>query len=222
MTLWGRQKREKPAAPAPSEPTTGYGTGFFVNGTGQLVTSFHVIDGASKIVVYAADGIAREARVYRASPATDLAVLNVNFTPKYYLSLAAPNSYKPGDRVFTFGFPVIEMLGSEPKFTDGSISSLSGAGDEAAFAQISVPVQPGNSGGPLVNERGQVVGVIAAGAENRQFAEAAGTLPQNVNWAVRSEYLAPLVNPGRTAIVRSRDEAVALVRESVAIVFVEK
>jgi S1-C subfamily serine protease len=112
------------------------------------------------------------------------------------------------------------MLGAEAKYTDGAISSLSGLGNEASLAQISVPVQPGNSGGPVVNDRGEVVGVVDAGAGEKAFLEAAGALPQNVNWAVRGDYVLPLIRAAAPLSVRSREEAIALTRDSVALVIV--
>ncbi len=207
---------------AAEQTQTSGGTGFFVSGNGDMVTSYHVVDGAKKIVVFLPDGTSLPATVVKASAATDLAVLRINRSTPQYLTLGAAGRSKPGDRVFTFGFPVLDLLGAEPKFTDGAISSLSGIGNEAAFAQISVPIQPGNSGGPLVNERGEVVGVIAAAAAIEPFMETAGTLPQNVNWAVRAEYLAPLIQPGKRAPASSRDDAVALARNAVALVVVQR
>jgi len=85
--------------------------------------------------------------------------------------------------VFTVGYPVTDILGEELKFTDGVISSLSGVGDDAAFVQITVPLQPGNSGGPLVNNAGEVVGVVTSTAAVANFVRTVGTLPQNINWA---------------------------------------
>jgi S1-C subfamily serine protease len=208
---------------APAEAAeTGYGTGFFVSPAGQLVTSYHVVDGARAIYVQTADGTRYPAKVTRSSAATDLAVLEVNHRPLKYLSFGAVNAAKPGDRVFTIGFPVMEVLGAEPKFTDGVISSLSGVGNEAAFAQISVPVQPGNSGGPLVNEKGEVVGVIAATAAVHEFIKSVGTFPQNIGWAVRGEYVLPLLKMGPAATRKSRDDAIDAVRRSVALVLVER
>jgi S1-C subfamily serine protease len=206
----------------PLERQISYGTGFFVSASGELVTSFHVVDGSRSIYVIAGDGRHHKATIYRTSAATDLAVLKVEHRPAKYLTLASPNSAKPGDRVFTFGYPVVDILGSEPKFTDGAISSLSGLGDEAAFSQVSVPIQPGNSGGPLVNEKGKVVGVIAASAAIPAFLKSAGTLPQNVGWAVRGEYLIPLVTPGPPLPSRTREEVVDLARQSVGLVVVER
>ncbi len=209
-------------APEAEQPQSSTGTGFFVSPDGHLVTSHHVVEGANKILVDLPDGTRLPATVVRMSPATDLALLKINRSTPRFLTLGEPNGAKAGDRVFTFGFPLTDVLGSEPKFTDGAISSLSGVGNEAAFAQISVPIQPGNSGGPLVNERGEVVGVIAAAAAVRPFLEATGTLPQNVNWAVRVEYVAPLIKGAKRPLVKSRDDAVALARDAVALVLVQR
>ena len=124
----------------------------------------------------------------------DLALLKIDRRTPDYLPVAAtqPN-VASGDRVFTFGFPVVAVLGAEPKFTDGAISSMSGPGGEITFLQITVPVQAGNSGGPLVSEQGDVVGIITASAAIVPFIKASGTLPQNVNWAVNAIFAAPLV-----------------------------
>ena len=128
-----------------------------------------------------------------------------------------------GDWVFTFGFPTKSILGSEPKFTEGSVSALSGVGGEASFLQISVPVQPGNSGGPLANERGEVVGVIAASAALEPFLKATGTLPQNVNWAVKAEYAQLLFDPPTLSRVASnRRDAIEMAKAAICEVAVVK
>jgi serine protease Do len=99
-----------------------------------------------------------------------------------------------GGTVATVGFPNIGLQGFAPKLAKGEIASLSGAGDDARYFQISVPVQPGNSGGALVDERGNVVGVVSAkvlahGHHARAALAASGALPENVNYAVKSSYL---------------------------------
>ncbi len=76
-----------------------------------------------------------------------------------------------------------------PKFARGEIAALSGAGDDARYFQISVPVQPGNSGGALVDERGNVVGVVSAKLNARAAVLSSGALPENVNYAVKSSFL---------------------------------
>ncbi len=118
-------------------------------------------------------------------------------------------SVRVGDSVFTIGFPAMNLLGEEAKFTDGSVSALSGPEGESSLMQITVPVQPGNSGGPLLNIEGHVVGVVTSSAAVSTFLKATGALPQNVNWAVKSEYAVPLIEePPLQPKARDRREAV--------------
>ena len=100
---------------------------------------------------------------------------------------------KLGQSVFTIGFPNIEFQGFSPKMTKGEISSLSGLQDDPRHWQISVPVQPGNSGGPLFDEAGNVVGVVLSKLDAIKVAKFTGDLPQNVNYAVKSIYALPLL-----------------------------
>ena len=86
------------------------------------------------------------------------------------------------------------MLGIQPKYTEGTISGLSGPADEASLLQISTPIQPGNSGGALVNDNGEVVGVVTSTASAAAFLKLTGNLPQNLSWAVKGEYAAALVD----------------------------
>ena len=140
------------------------GTCFFASPDGIALTNHHVVDGASNVFVITPDGTRHEARVISKSASTDLAVLETDIQPGAYLPISAPKSATTGMKVFTVGYPVPDGLGTAPKFTDGVISSLSGIMDEAAYLQISVPVQPGNSGGPLVSESGEVVGIVTSSA----------------------------------------------------------
>jgi S1-C subfamily serine protease len=94
-----------------------------------------------------------------------------------------------GGTVARVGFPNIGLQGFAPKLAKGEIASLSGATDDARNFQISVPVQPGNSGGALVDERGNVVGVVSAKLNARAPLASSGALPENVNYAVKSSYL---------------------------------
>jgi len=85
------------------------------------------------------------------------------------------------------------MQGDAVKYTDGSISSLSGPGDSPLYYQISVPVQSGNSGGPLFNSQGELVGIVAAKLDAVKTLARSGDLPQNVNYAVKADYLLPIL-----------------------------
>src|SRR5438445_11961136 len=101
----------------------------------------------------------------------------------------ASREVKFGGKVATVGFPNLGLRGFAPKLAKGEIASLSGAGDDARYFQISVPVQPGNSGGALVDERGNVVGVVAAKLSARAALQATGAPPESGNYAIKSSYL---------------------------------
>lgn len=170
--------------------STSSGTCFVVTPDGHAITNNHVVDGGREIKLFLSDGREFAASVQSRSTSTDLALLKIDASALPYLSLGDARSERVGTDVFTVGYPVTSILGDDIKFTDGVISSLSGIGGEMAFMQITVPIQPGNSGGPLVNDDGNVVGVTTSTAAVGAFLKHAGTLPQNVNWAVKAEYAA--------------------------------
>ena len=105
------------------------------------------------------------------------------------LSLANSDGAKPGDTVSTLGFPNIGIQGTEPKFTRGEINSLTGIKDDPHFFQISAPVQPGNSGGPPLDRFGNVIGVIELRLNDLTLLQITGSVPQNVNYALKSSHL---------------------------------
>ncbi len=185
----------KPPGKAPEQTITksGYGTGFPVNDEGVIVTSHHVIKGARTIDVEFQDGAVYPVKVLKQSPNIDIAILRIDKPTPDYLVMERLPEIGVGDRVFTIGFPVDYILGQEPKFTDGAISSLSGIRGEATFLQITVPIHPGNSGGPLLSEDGKVVGVIASTMAFQPFIENTKVLPQNINYAVSGSFVAPLL-----------------------------
>jgi S1-C subfamily serine protease len=127
-------------------------------------------------------------KVIRVDAANDLALLKAE---GHFASLPITSSraVKLGGTVATVGFPDIGLQGFAPKFARGEIASLSGAGDDARYFQISVPVQPGNSGGALVDEHGNVVGVVSAKLNASAALATTGALPENVNYAVKSSFL---------------------------------
>ena len=187
------------------------GTCFAVSPDGQLITAQHVVDGADRIFATFTDGSRVTADQVAADEEHDVAVLQATTHPPDYLSFSRPNDPRVGQYVFTLGFPATDLLGSEPKFTEGSISSLSGLRDDQNLLQVSVPIQPGNSGGPLVNTRGEVVGVITATATSRTFERETGALPQNVNWAMKGRHASRLMS-GRTSAREpsdTREDAIA-------------
>jgi S1-C subfamily serine protease len=213
---FGHRIGEPPKRP---RQIAGSGTGFFVSSDGLIVTNHHVIDGAKTISVSVPSGKTYTAKVVSQSASTDLAVLKIQYTTKNYLTFADPGAAEIGDDVFTLGFPVSDILGKEVKYSEGVINSLSGIKGDATFFQISVPIQPGNSGGPLVNADGDVVGIVTSTAAVKEFYQATGSMPQNINWAVKGAY-ASLILPSRVQKGRRQaDNPVKNTKKSV--VFIE-
>jgi S1-C subfamily serine protease len=155
-----------------------------------------------------ANGNWEEARLSESSPANDVAMLKIPVQTPEFLALAPPRSAQVGQRVFTIGYPAVALLGMEPKFSEGTISALSGQGGERNLIQVTVPVQPGNSGGPLVNEAGQVLGLITSTAAILPFFRATGALPQNINWAINADFVRPLTVLQDRAQTRTREAAI--------------
>jgi S1-C subfamily serine protease len=215
---------QRPGAPHEQAPAgMAFGTGFFVGPEGYALTAYHVVDGATRIACRTGDGAVHEAVLARMSQANDIALLRVDFRPPHSLGFAPRGSLRPGERVFTIGYGAPNFLGvSEPRFTEGTVSALSGLDADDSFVQISVPIQPGNSGGPLVNEAGQVVGIISSSAGPEAFQRMEGAAPQNINWAVKADYATPLLPPQPPAPARGRAQAIALAHDSVCLVVAER
>ncbi|MFH1884569.1 MAG: serine protease, partial [Planctomycetota bacterium] len=166
------------------------GTGFFVNPNGYLVTACHVVEEAKSIIVITNNG-RFDAKVIAKDNNSDFAILKVQGTMFSSLNIATSSKVKMGDKVFTIGFPNIDVQGTEAKYTEGTISSLSGINNNFRHFQISVPVQSGNSGGPLVDSNGNVIGIIVSKLSDIQMLLYKGTIPQNVNYAVKSSFVLP-------------------------------
>jgi TPR repeat protein len=166
---------------------TATGTGFVVNANGYLITCAHVVTGAKKINV--AIGTKNwDANVLRIDEKRDLALLQVNAKELTPLPLANSNHVELGQEARVFGYPISNLLGNDLKVTRGTISGIS-LRDEQKIIQIDAAVNPGNSGGPLTNEKGEVIGVVNA--------KLGGTMVTAVGFAVPSNYVcAMLLNEG--------------------------
>lgn len=177
-----RKAREK----ARSGPSTSSGTGFFVSFQGHVLTNAHVIQGCRSLSVRTASGKSFAPRAIAMDNRTDLAVLQTQETPEAIATFRPRSDYRQGDVVATYGFPLSEMLSSGGNLAQGHISALTGVHDNTTRMQISAPIQPGNSGGPLVTEDGKVAGVIVSRLNDAKVFERTGSLPQNTNFAIKS------------------------------------
>ena len=166
---------------------TGTGTAFLV-APDLLVTNRHVIQSCAAVDVYTSEG-KRPAQVQATDSAVDLALLRVPGLRGTPVRLRTPRTIRLGETVFVFGFPLSGSLTSGGNFTSGLVSGLRGLHDAPGDIQITAPVQPGNSGGPLLDAAGQVIGVVKAKLDAMKAAKAIGDIPQNVNFAISAPTL---------------------------------
>lgn len=163
------------------------GSGIFVNRAGFVLTNAHVINGCKTITVKAFGAAPENGTVDAVDPKNDMALVRTR--PGY----GEPAQFRPeakaahlGESVGVIGYPLTGLLSSEPKATFGQISSVAGINNDYSLLQISAPVQPGNSGGPVLDESGLVIGVVVSQVSAAQLAKV-GIVPQNVNFAIRGE-----------------------------------
>lgn len=170
------------------------GSGFFITPS-VVVTSNHVVRNASRIEIIYKNEIRLKGEVLAFDEGSDLALLKVSGLEYLAnpLTLANSNTVRQGSRVYAVGFPLPDIMGVQAKLSEGIISSTTGLQGDLTMYQISTPVQPGNSGGPLLNERAEVIGVVAGGLNAvNMFRQ--GIFPQNVNYAVKINNLINLAN----------------------------
>jgi hypothetical protein len=183
-------------APVPEPAPTRTGTGFYV-GPRTLVTAAHVVSGCAHVA--RADGGAA-LDLIAADPDLDLAVLAAPDPAPVWLGLSLATEARLGQRIQALGYPYYRLTGTALNATGGNISALAGIDDDRRFVALTAPVQPGNSGGPLIGAGGAVLGVVVARLSEDFIAEATGTLPQNVNYAVTNvELIAFLRRHGAAA-----------------------
>lgn len=181
VTAAAAKAEPAPDAPHKLEPgKTSTGTGFYVSEQGHLLTNNHVVEACTEISVRQPGHTALRARLVARDAANDLAVLTTDFPQKVVppLSIRA----RLGENVYVYGYPQSNVLASTGNFTIGSVTATAGSGDDTRKIQISAPVQQGNSGGPALDQFGNVIGVV----QSKQVAFASGDVPQNVNFAIKA------------------------------------
>ena len=165
------------------------GTGFFLSSNGYIVTNQHVIDGAKTINVTSINGnhnSSYNARVEVSDKQNDLAIIKIT---DYFTSPTIPYSFKfsqssIGENCWVLGYPLTQTMGEDIKLTNGIISSKSGFDGNIAQYQISAPVQPGNSGGPVFDNNGNLIGVV----------QAKHGAAENAGYAVKASYVRNLID----------------------------
>jgi S1-C subfamily serine protease len=165
------------------------GTGFALK-SGYIVTNYNVVDNATSIFIQGTNGTLKknvQASVIAVDKINDLALLKVAdsaFIGFRSIPYSIQTSVSEvGEDIFVLGYPLISTMGDEIKLTTGIISSKSGFLGDMALYQISAPIQPGNSGGPVFNNKGNLIGIVTAKHK--------GT--ENVGYAIKTSYLNNLV-----------------------------
>lgn len=189
------------SAKSPKKPTPeksrgiSTGTGFFISNDGYVLTNSHVVEGSSNISIIL-NGKSVSASLIDHDSSNDIALLKVDKSVEG-LSIELKKKTKQGTEIAVLGYPNIGLQGNEQKATFGFINANSGIQGDTRYFQISSPIQPGNSGSPMVNEKGVVIGIASASLNQTAAIKSTGTLAQNVNYAVKIAYALPmLINHG--------------------------
>lgn len=181
-------RAETTEEPPPAAEPDATGSGILLNTRGQVLTNNHVVEDCRRLTVQLPGSAMADAAAVATDAENDLAVVRINgtVTAEGYAAFRDGRSIRLADDVIAVGYPLTGLLSSQVKVTTGSVSALAGLYDDTRLMQISVPVQPGNSGGPLVDLAGNVVGVITSKLDAVAVAEATGDIPQNINFAIKA------------------------------------
>ena len=148
-----------PIVKAPTQNDDTYkvasGTGFYVSDTGHIITNHHVIDGCKDMKVHSKGNVLETTKISE-DRRNDLALLKTTESPKHSFALSMESPF-PLQDIVVAGFPFGEKVSSTLKFTQGIVSSIAGLGNDYSQIQIDAALQPGNSGGPILDEYGNVV-----------------------------------------------------------------
>jgi len=161
------------------------GTGFFINDQGHIITNSHVVKDCKQInTLYQGSKVSTS--LVTNDPRNDLALLKATVRPSAIAYFRSGRGIRAGDDILAFGFPFESILSDYLKGTKGMVNALAGLGNDTRFMQVSASVQPGNSGGPLLDQAGNVVGVVTAKMNAIKMAKYSGDIPQNVNFALKA------------------------------------
>lgn len=189
-----RSGRSAARSTAPPEQSgrVSTGTGFFVTERGHVLTNNHVVENCGLIRVFMDQASWSDAQKIASDAENDLAILSTDLAPPRVAALRIGS--RLGEFVAAFGYPHLDILATSGNFTQGNVTALAGIGDDSRYLQISAPVQAGNSGGPLLDQSGNLAGVVTSKLNVLKIAEASGDFPQNVNFALKASVVASFLD----------------------------
>lgn len=194
-----RDAKEKDPGPSSTPPQTAAstdkedetkgrssGTGFVVSTKGHLLTNNHVVRRCTNVDMLLPTGETVSGRVLARDSRNDLALIQ---SARMFSSVASfrKSPIRSGENVIALGYPYRGLLAADVNVSVGIVSAMAGIRNDTSQLQISAPVQPGNSGGPLLDQAGAVAGVVVAKLDALEVAKAVGDIPQNVNFAIKGE-----------------------------------
>lgn len=178
------------------------GTGFFVSDNGYVVTNQHVIDGCTETRVHSREKTLPSSLIAKDAQ-NDLALLQVDFTPSQFFRLSEENPSLLQE-IIAAGYPFGNRISNSIKVTRGIVSATAGLGDNVSQIQIDAALQPGNSGGPIIDEGGSVVGVAVAKLDAEYTLENFGTLPENTNFGIKVSVVKSLLESNNVPFEESQ------------------
>lgn len=219
----GINKNKAKAAYAPANLE---GSAFAINNNGYIITSFHMVDGADSVFIQNNNTERTHAKLILSDPRLDLAILKIG-NADVIKNWQVPFSLKEkttdiGEKVFTLGYPREDMV-----YGEGSLSSLSGYFNDTTMYQVSIPVNPGNSGGPLLDDNGNVIGVIRGklnSSEATGFAIKANEILKSIRNLAADSTKQELLAPNKKSLLRKlkRSEQIKRINPYVFTVLVYK
>ena len=192
-------------APIKQTPQSGSGSGFFVSKMGHVITNAHVVQNCNKVTIGDNANKQVPAEIINTDRSNDLALLKLStlemasaesksliqklgivVVPLATNGLLRSEDVKLGEKVLVAGYPFGDVFSNTIKVTSGIVSATRGAGDDSGQFQLDAAVQPGNSGGPIYDSGGNIVGVVISQLNKRMMEKAIGSLPENVNFGIKA------------------------------------
>ena len=204
---------QQPKKQQKAKPKSSSGSGFFISKLGHIITNQHVVNKCKKITI--GDHIDKQvpAKLLETDSVNDLALLrttnikmasaetqsllrklSIEIVPLASGGLMRKGEVKGGEDVIVAGFPYGVRFGTDIKVTFGNVNSTKGIGDDSTQFQIQAPVQPGNSGGPIYDRYGNIVGVVVSQLNKFKLAKSIGSLPENVNFGIKASTVRQFLN----------------------------
>jgi uncharacterized protein len=186
VTVFNGPRATAAGQPGRAAGSKSSGTAFAVSRDGVLLTNAHVAAGCAEVSVRLADGSTVPASLLAADGANDLALIKIATPTPEHAQMRGGAEIRQGDNVIAVGFPLHQDLSAGTTLTTGTVSALAGARNDSRALQISAPIQPGNSGGPLLDQSGNVVGIVTATMSTVAQAAKTGAIPENINFAIKN------------------------------------